>query len=361
MKQKEIKKPKHMKTRTFITGLILFSAALITACTPVRKSPDFPGYSGEPVKVKVIEIGSDEKASDPSYIGTIGESQSIPLSFLTPGTVEKVLASEGQSVAKGQLLAVLNDENYRNAWQIASAKQKQAQDAYDRLEPVYQKGSLPEVKYIEIKTGLEQARSMASMAEKSVRDCRLYAPTDGVIGKRMIEPGMSVIPGGPSFQLVKIKKVKVSFPVPEKEIATVAKGQKAGIRVSAVGERLFEGEVNEIGVLSNPLSHTYLVKVDLENKDNLLKPGMVCTVTLSNPELSGRIVIPVSAVRQNANGEKFVYTANAQTGRAEKRTITTGPLATNGVVINAGLANGELLITDGSQKISENSPLQILR
>ncbi|MGV8094405.1 MAG: efflux RND transporter periplasmic adaptor subunit [Mangrovibacterium sp.] len=349
-----------MKTMQLMIGTISVGAVLFSGCTPGAKSQD-TSTTNLSVKVKVIEIGSTGEAADPSYIGTIGESQAIPLSFLISGTVEKVLVSEGQPVKKGQLLAVLNDENYRNAWQIASAKEKQAQDAFNRLEPVYKKGSLPEVKYIEVKTGLEQARSMASMAEKNLKDCKLYAPTAGMIGKKTIEPGMSIIPGNPSFQLVKIEKVKVSFPVPENEIAAIAKGQKASIRVSAIGDRLFEGEVNEIGVLSNPLSHTYLVKVDLDNKDNLLKPGMVCTVRLSNPELSGRIVIPMSAVQQNANGEKFVYTANSATGKAEKKPVVAGPLAGNGIVIVSGLANGDLLITDGYQKVSENSPIQILR
>jgi membrane fusion protein (multidrug efflux system) len=353
-------KAKNMKTMQLMIGVISVGAVLFSGCTPRAKSQD-TFMTNPPIKVKVAEIGSTGTAVDPSYIGTIGESQAIPLSFLTSGTVEKVLVSEGQPVRKGQLLAVLNDENYRNAWQIASAKEKQAQDAFDRLEPVYKKGSLPEVKYIEVKTGLEQARSMASMAEKSLKDCELYAPASGTIGKKMIEPGMSIIPGNPSFQLVKIEKVKVSFPVPENEIAAIAKGQKASIRVSAIGDRLFEGEVNEIGVLSNPLSHTYMVKVDLDNKDNLLKPGMVCTVRLSSPELTNRIVIPMSAIQQDSKGNKFVYTANAGTGKAEKKPVVAGPLAGNGIVIVSGLANGDLLITDGYQKVSENSPIQILR
>lgn len=348
-----------MKTITVLTGFITGGAMLLTACTSGPQTKNAPLVS-QPVKVKVTEVGTTGAAGTPDYIGTISESQAIPLSFLTSGTVEKVLVSEGQHVKKGQLLAVLNDENYRNAWQIASAKEKQAKDAYDRLEPVYKKGSLPEVKFIEVKTGLEQARSMASMAEKSLRDCQLHAPTDGVIGRKLIEPGMSIIPGNPSFQLVKIEKVKVSFPVPENEIATIMKDQKATVKVSAIGDQLFEGEVNEIGVLSNPLSHTYLVKVNLDNPGNLLKPGMVCTVQLNNPDLSGRIIIPMSAVLQDANGKKFVYTANPATGKAEKKPVEAGPLAGNGLVITKGLAKGDLLITGGYQKISKNSPIQII-
>ncbi|MEL7586180.1 MAG: efflux RND transporter periplasmic adaptor subunit [Prolixibacteraceae bacterium] len=349
-----------MKTSNLILASVSVGALLLAGCTPGTNDRN-TSETSRSVRVKVIEIGSGNKTSNPSYIGTIGESQSIPLSFLTSGTAEKVLVNEGQQVRKGQLLAVLNDENYRSAWQIASSKESQAQDGFNRLEPVYKKGSLPEVKYIEIKTALEQAKSMAAMAEKSLKDCKLHAPTDGMIGRKMIEPGMNIIPGNPSFQLVKIENLKVSFPVPENEISSISKGQKASIRVSAIGDRLFEGEVNEIGVLSNPLSHTYTVKADLDNPERLLKPGMVCEVKLSNPGLTDRIVIPMSAVQQSADGKKFVYTANEGTGKAEKRPVVAGPLTSSGVVITSGLAAGDLLITDGYQKIGENSPIQILR
>lgn len=333
---------------------------LFAGCTSGPNNPNVP-VTSQPVRVKVTEIGSGSQDGTASYIGTVSESQAIPLSFLTAGTVEKVLVSEGQPVREGRLLAVLNDENSRNAWQIASSKEAQARDAFDRLEPVYKKGSLPEVKYVEIKTALEQAVSMAAMAGKSLKDCKLYAPADGIIGKKMIEPGMSVIPGNPVFQLVRIEKVKISFPVPENEISSIAKGQKAAIRVSAIGDSLFDAEVSEIGVLSNPLSHTYTVKAELRNPENLLKPGMVCSVHLSSPELSNRIVIPMSAVQQSPGGEKFVYTANESTGKAEKKAVAAGPVAGNGIVILSGLKPGDLLVTEGYQKISENSPVQILR
>jgi len=333
---------------------------ILTGCSSGNK--EITPSAGQPVKVKVREIGSISGTNTQSYIGTVEESRSVPLSFLVSGTAEKVLADEGQFVNKGQLLAVLNSENYQNTYQIAFASEEQAQDAFNRMEPVYKKGSLPEIKYIEVKTGLEQARSATSIARKNLRDCKLYAPASGMIGKKMIEPGMSVVPGNPVFKLVKIEKVKVKIPVPENEITGIGKGLKATVKVSAVGDQQFEGEVEEIGVLSNPLSHTYMVKVVLENKDNLLKPGMVCKVSMSNPVLANRIIIPLSAVQTDeGNNGKYVFLANPNTNKAIKSSVTVGALVSDGVVINDGLSAGDLLITEGYQKISENSIIQIIR
>lgn len=313
------------------------------------------------IPVKVSEIGKSINNTDHMYIGTIEESFSVPLSFLVTGTAEKVLVDEGQMVKKGQLLAVLNSESYQNMYQVALSKAKQAEDAYNRLEPMYKKGSLPEIKYVEIKTGLEQAHSLASISEKNLNDCNLYAPADGIVGRRMIEPGMSIIPGNPVFQLVKIDKVNVKIPVPENEIAGINKGQKAWVKVSALGDRYFEGEVTEVGVLSNPLSHTYNIKVVLNNPDKLLKPGMVCKVNISNPSLEERIVIPMSAVQVGKNNSKYVFIANPSSNKITTKIVELGPIASNGVVVNNGLSNGDLLVTEGYQKINENSTIKIIK
>lgn len=331
-----------------------------SGCTS-RNEKIYVADADQAVKVKVLSIGASPESTEQSYIGTIEESQSVPLSFLISGTTRKVLVDEGQYVEKGQLLAVLDDESYQNAWQIALSKKEQAQDAYNRMEPVYEKGSLPEIKYIEIKTGLEQARSLAAIAKKNLDDCNLDAPESGMIGKRMIEPGMSMIPGAPVFQLVKIEKVKVKIPVPEKEIAGITKGQKAVLTVSALNNQKFEGEITEIGVLSNVLSHTYTVKVELENPDKVMKPGMVCKVNLSWSTAPDRIVVPASAVQVGGDGFRYVFVADAQNHKARTKPVVTGSFVSNGIMIREGLSTGDLLIIEGYQKLNENSTIQIIK
>lgn len=348
---------KHLKKILF--GLPV-GAILLTGCTSGEQNK-LSENQPEAVRVKVLEIGTSPGSESQSYIATIEESVLVPLSFLAVGTVDKVLVDEGQSVNQGQLLAVLNSENYQNAYKIALSKENQAQDAFNRLEPVYKKGSLPEVKFVEIQTGLEMAKSTVLMSKKTLADCKLFAPTSGIIGKRMLEPGMSVLPGNPVFRLVKIEKVNANVPVPENEIASMKRGQKALVQVSALGDQKFEGEVKEIGMLSNPLSHTYMVKIELNNPDNLLRPGMVCKVNINNSLLENRIIVPLSAVQIDGNGEKYVFIANSSTGKVMKKLVKVGPLNYNGVVINSGLSVNDLLITEGFQKLSENSTIQIAR
>lgn len=332
---------------------------LVVGCTT---SPNHTNTTAadNAVKVKVQKLAIGSGSNESSYIGTIEESVSVPLSFLVSGTSERVLVEEGQHVNKGQLLAVVNSESYRNAYQVALAQQKVAEDAYNRLEPVYKKGSLPEVRFIEVQQRQDQARSMRAIAEKNLKDCNLYAPTSGVIGHKMIEAGQNVAPGIPVYRLVKIDKVKVKIPVPENEIAGLSKGLDFKVSVSALGKQEFEGKITEVGVLAHPLSHTYTIEVELNNPDEALKPGMVCNAVFNNQQLVNRLVVPMSAVQMGANGEKYVYVADAASNKAVKKEVETGGIVSNGIIIKSGLSDGDLLVVDGYQKVSNNTLIQII-
>ena len=107
-------------------------------------------------------------------------------------------------VKKGQLLATLDNATYQNTYAMMQATQQQAEDAYDRLTPMHKNGNLPDVKYVEVETGVQKAKAAAAIAKKTLDDCKLYATTDGYIGRRSIEPGMTAMPNLTSITIVKI-------------------------------------------------------------------------------------------------------------------------------------------------------------
>ncbi len=204
--------------------LLAIVASILPGCHGGEKTADI----AEPVTgVKVQAVKNNLDTLQKDYVGVVEESISIPLSFLTSGTIQQVMAGEGMHVKKGQLLASLNSENYRNVLQMTEAKEQQAKDAYDRLSEVYKNGSLPEVKMVEMETGLSQARATAQIAAKNVADCRLYSPASGIIGKRCIEPGMNVVPGIAVLTVVRIDKVFIRVSIPENEIVGTNVGQRA--------------------------------------------------------------------------------------------------------------------------------------
>jgi RND family efflux transporter MFP subunit len=309
------------------------------------------------IPVKVISVAPSAITAGHSYVGTVEASVSMSLAFSSVGTVEQVYVSEGQRVKKGQLLAALNTATAENSYQMMLAKQQQAQDAYDRLVKVHNNGSLPDIKFVEVETGLQQAKSMTAVAKKNLDDCRLYAPRDGVMTNRFVEAGSSVMPGVAAFRLVSVDRVNVKIAVPENEIAKITEGQTARVETPALDNAVFTGKVDMKGVTANAISHTYEAKINIDNRvvgaENVspLLPGMVCKVFLTDNAETAEIVVPNRTVQIAADGSKYVWLADGNIAR--RQFVKTGGLNDNGIVVVEGLSAGDKLIVEGFQKVSE--------
>lgn len=309
--------------------------------------------------VDIIQVKGAAANEEFAYSGTIEESESIPLSFSTIGNVSRVFVSEGDFIKKGQALAELNNESYKNAYEMSLALEKQAEDAYKRLLPMYKNGNLPEIKIVEVETSLQQAKSALGIAKKNLDDCKLYSPIDGVIGKRAIDPGMEAIPNITSITIVKIEKVFALISISENEISSIKKGSKSEIKIAALDDAEFTGTVEEIGVLANPIAHTYKIKIGIANGKREIKPGMICKVTLNNTRNKNGIVVPSRAVMNDETGKSFVYAINTAQNRANRRYVGTGKLLRDGVEITGGLKEGEEIVITGQQKLADNSLVHI--
>ena len=198
-----------------------------------------------PVKVKVLRVSSSEIDGTERFSGTVEEANSTSLSFSIMGTVKTVHVGLGDRVAKGQLIATVDPLSMQSSYDAAKASLEQAEDAYRRMKELYDKGSLPEIKWVEVQSKLQQAKSMEEVARKNLDDCKLYAPFSGIISEKMAEVGQNIMPGLPVVKLVTANQLKVKIAVPETEIAAIATGQKATITVSALNGRVFAGTVTE--------------------------------------------------------------------------------------------------------------------
>lgn len=310
------------------------------------------------IPVKVLTVESSDIGYQQNYVGTMEETLSSSLSFLVAGNVSNIHIREGQKVSKGQLLASLDKATFQSSYDAALSSLHQAEDAYSRMKVLYENNSLPEIKWIEIQTSLQQAKSVESIARKKLDDCCLYAPFTGVIAERNIESGTNVMPGMPAFRLITIDKIKVRVAIPEKEISQIHVGQPVSINIMALSGKSVEGKISEKGVTANPLSHTYEIKILLNNNDGDFMPGMVCNVTIDTENESKKgIILPSNTVQTGHDGRKFVWLVN--NNQAQRREVYTNGFADNGVIISGGLFSGEQVITEGYQKVSEGMKIVV--
>jgi RND family efflux transporter MFP subunit len=310
------------------------------------------------ISVLTYTVEHDKTLAQREYIGIIEEELSASVSFPLMGNVDKIYVVEGQRVKKGDLLAELNAYSLTSAHTAALATLNQAEDAMERLQSLYNKKSLPEIQYIEMQTNLEKARSAEAIAKKSLEDSRLIAPFSGIVGHRMAEAGENVLPNQTVLTLLIIDKVNVKIAVPEKEINTIYIEQPTSINVSAVGSNSFSGIVSKKGIMADPISHTYPVRIAVSNPDNVLLPGMICNVSIKNNADENSIVVPNKCILKDGNGNTYVW--KIIDGHTHKQPIQTGQQKDGGVEITTGLSVGDEIVSDGYQKVSNGLKVNVL-
>lgn len=310
-----------------------------------------------PVKVKTIRMSSSVLSEKGTFSGTVEESSSTSLSFSVMGTVKTLNVKPGDRVGKGTLIATIDPASIQSSYNAAKSALEQAEDAYRRMKELHDKGSLPEIKWVEIESKVQQARSMEEIARKNLEDCRLYAPHSGVIADKTAEAGQNVVPGMPVVKLVTTGQLNVKIPVPETEIAALSIGQEAVIKVSALGGRQFAGNITEKGIVANPLSRSYDVKIRVRDAGADLMPGMVAEVALAGKGGEALHVLPAYVVQLDEQNRSFVW-VNAN-GKAAKRVITCGEFTADGITVASGLSDGDEVIVEGRQKVCEGTSVTL--
>lgn len=313
-----------------------------------------------PIEVKVLTVQKSDVAARQSFSGTIEEENGSALSFPIPGTVKYVAVTSGQRVSKGQLIAVLDASSFESTLAMAKATLDQATDAYNRMKQLRDNSSLPEIQWVDTESKLKQAQSSYDIAKKNMTDTKLYAPFSGYISEKNVEVGNNVMPGSPVVKLVTVDNVKVCISVPETEISKVNRGDNIEIVVPALNNQSFYGKINEKGVAANPISRSYVVKAEIKNPKNSLLPGMLCTLYLANRDTtSTSILLPRQIIQLSSDNQNFVWTNNQ--GKALRRPVTLGEFVGDNVVIESGLTDGEQVVVEGQQKISDGMSITVIK
>lgn len=342
--------------------LAIISSAVVAGCSNKEEGS---GTARDAVAVKEIVVGDEFSTTDSyGYSGTVEEDASTALSFSVGGTIRQLNVKTGDRVSKGQLIATVDPSSLKNSYDMAHAARTQAEDAYQRYKQLHDKGSLPDIKWVEVQSTLQEAVAAENIARKNLGDCNLYAPYSGVISEKYAEAGQNVGPGIPVAKLSTTGNLNVKISVPESEIAGISVGQRANIRVEALNCKMFEGRVIEKGVIADPMSRSYAVKIRVENASRDLLPGMVSDVRLAKTKReednsSQEIVIPANIVQLGDDNSNFVWVD--EKGKAARRTVVCGEFRADGVVIVSGLKPGDKLIVEGQQKVCTGTAVKVKR
>jgi len=326
----------------------LIILAFGAGCTEKEEKQNRP----EPVKVTIRQIEQLTRLQELTYSGTIEPDNTAQVGFAVPGVVDNVAVQEGQFVQHGQLLASIDATEYNNALAIAGAGLEQAEDMFNRLNELYQKGSLPAKDFIDIKTKLVQAKANKSINAKHIADSRLYAPMAGIVTAKLVVKGSAAAPGVPAFTIIKTDRVYATISVPESEVGSLVKGMDATVFIATLKDSV-RGKITIINPQADVTSKTYTVKIQLDNRTQRLLPGMITDVTIKPGKTADIIAIPATAVVRDADDITFVYTVNPQNKAVRKRILAGNATGKEEIIVKEGLSEGDKVITAGQSRLKD--------
>ncbi len=243
-----------------------------------------------------------------------------------------------------------------------------AEDTYKRQEPLFQDSIISAIEFENVRAQrnqataqLNQAKAIMAQIREQLDNTRITAPFGGTVEEYMSDVGEQVAPGMQVARVVNTDRVKVTAGVPERYANDIEKGSQVRVLLDAYGGQEREGEVTFVGRAINVNNRTFPVEIELENKDQVLKPEMVARLFLSRESLSDVIVIPQDAVPLDETGHSvFVVVDDNGTLVAERRSVTLGSSYGGKVVVEDGLYAGDEIVIVGQYNLTEGDAVEVV-
>ncbi len=344
-------------------------------CNSVSTQQKASAATTRPVSVTVAKVGQQDLQVYLTGLGTVTASNTVSIKSRVDGQLVTVAFKEGQQVRKGDLLAVIDPRPFEVQLSQAQAQlfkdQAQLHDAklnLDRFTGLVPAGIISQ-QQLDTQHALVDQLEGAVRADQAQIDnvklqliyCHIVAPIGGRIGLRLVDSGNMVHASDPNALLVitQVEPIAVLFTLPEDNLPAVAQHLKqAPLQVEAYSRddqtKLATGTLLTIDNEIDPATGTGRLKAMFDNKDGSLWPNQFVNVQLLLEVRKNSTVIPNVAVQHGPQGT-FVYVVKTESQTAEVRSVSVGLTQGNLAAITNGLAPGELVVTDGQDKLQNNS------
>lgn len=308
-------------------------------------------------------------------LGTVTAFKTVTLRSRVDGELVKVAFSEGQMVREGDLLAEIDPRPFEA--QLAQAEGTLARDeatlklakitlsrGYDllKLKSIAQQQLDEEAAQVQQMEGTVQTdEAMVDNAKLQLSYCRIVAPITGRIGLRLVDQGNIVHANDAQGMAIvtQLQPIALVFTIPQDEIPRVQRETQAGKTLTVLAydrdfkTKLATGKLYAIDNQVDATTDTVKLKAIFENEDNLLFPNQFVNVRLLVETRKYAVVVPAAAVQRGPNSA-FVYAVQPDETVA-LRNVTTGPTEGAETCIESGLEAGDLVVTDGIDKLQPGS------
>ena len=323
-------------------GLLAAALALLAGCGAESNSkPAPPAPRAHLVELAAAEPGRLSYTADRA--GSLRALREVRIVNQEEGRLTEVRVREGDRVKAGEVLARYDDGILRAQLDKASATLGQAELDHQRAQQLKEKGFVSEDAVSRAATALEIARAEVRLLRTRVQHMTLAAPFDGVVSRRLVEPGNVTPQHTHLLTVIDPSQLVTDVNVSELVMPYLTVDDPAQVRIDALGEKLFPGRILRIHPAIDPATRTGRVEVALTPVPRGARAGQFCRVVLSTGA-SEQLVVPLSALQRDAQGEfVFVY----QDGTVRRAGVASGLRLADRVEVRQGLERGAQVVVKG--------------
>lgn len=332
--------------------------------------------------IPVVTAVVEERAvpTTVNVVGTVESTGSVVLQSRVDGQITQVFAHDGDEVKAGQRLLQIDPAPFALQVRMAQAALARDRALLENARAKANHGATLETArylspddYTQLKTNMDSAAATVDQDRAALDNAKLQlsystitAPVSGKIGHIAQQVGNTVHAAAqtPLTTLNVLDEVDVSFALPEQQLAPVRQAMlssKAPLQVvaTAVGQAVVPstGALSFIDNAADPTTGTIRLRARFDNRNRVLWPGQLVDVLLKLPAAAPQLVIPASAVSENAQGS-YVFVIK-QDALAEQRPVSVLRTADD-LAIVSGVRAGERIVTDGQSRLTPNAQVRVM-
>jgi membrane fusion protein (multidrug efflux system) len=317
------------------------------------------GRGDRAVKVATTAIGLRSFLDEVAVLGVAKGRQSVTITSDTAELVTSVNFTDGQAVAKDQVLVTLKATEQDAGLAEAQAREDQARRDSERWALLAERGVAPRATAEQYQAQYRTAVAATAAARARKLDRVIRAPFAGVVGLSDIAPGALVSPGAAIVSLDDLSVIRVDFDVPDRYLAALGRGGLIEATPDVYPQRTFVGRIAQLDTRINSSTRAITARAEFRNPDGVLRPGMLMQVRIRNGARQS-LAAPESALQYEGD-LAFVFSVVERNGRAiaRKTLVTTGASADGMVEIKSGVKPGDRLVADGLNRLQDGQAISL--
>ena len=310
-----------------------------------------------PVPVIVASVGEARNDELITAVGTARARRSVMLHAKSDGVIVSFPQRAGARVKAGQTIFELDSKQAVLSVQIAEKRLEEARRLLDRAELLKRNRVNSSANVDDALVVAERAELELNQAQEALKDLKIVAPFDGVLGLPKAEAGDRVTASTPIASFDMRAELLVEFEVPERFSARLAPGDGIAAVTPSHERTKFAGKIQYIDSRIDPVSRTVTVRAIIPNAQDVLRPGMSFVVELVLPGTTFASVPELSL--QWRKGESFIWTV--QDGTAQKVLVTTIKRLNALVLVEGDVKPGDQVIVEGVQRLRQGRKVEFER